>query len=74
MKTDINVSISGLHSDNCIDVLRQRLEGLAGAHVSSIALGEVVLTLDESHTSKSELFAAIANSDSFEVSGYAVTA
>lgn len=74
MKTDINVSISGMHCDNCIETLRQLLGGLPGTHISSIALGEVVLTLDESQTSKSELFAAIANCDSFEVSGYAVTA
>ncbi len=74
MKIDINVSISGMHCDNCIETLRRLLGGLAGASISSIALGEVVLTLDESQTSKSELFAAIANSKSFEVSGYAVTA
>lgn len=58
MKTH-TLNIKGMGSDHCIMVVKNIVSKQEGANIESIKIGQAVISIDESKTSKESVVAAI---------------
>jgi len=70
--TTLSLDIDGMHCDACIQHVESALRQINGLQSSQVTLGQVVVTLDNSKTSKREVIAAITQDGQFSVTAFSI--
>ncbi len=66
----LTINITGMHCNSCIQQIESALREVDGLKSIQVALGEAVVTLDDSRTSKREIITAICQDGRFTVVGF----
>ncbi len=68
--TKLTLDINGMHCDSCIQRIESALGKITGLPSIQVTLGQVVVTLDDSQTTKREIIESITQGGQFTVTAF----
>jgi len=66
----MNLEITGMHCDHCVQSIRAAIAGLPGIEECQVDVGRASLVIDETKCSRADVFAAVRNAGAFDIAGF----
>ncbi len=72
MAQTIDLTISGMHCDHCVEKIGHTLRELAGVIGCEIQMGHARVSFDQTRTDRNALLRGVRTAGAFEVTGFTV--
>ena len=66
----MNLEITGMHCEHCVQSVRRALTGLSGLSECQVDVGRASLVLDETKCFKTKVFETVRAAGDFDIAGF----